>query len=297
MLASLGAACSLNRRMAEADRHFAAAFAQLEALGQSRSPQGITMLNNWAVINERAGDPQRALWLAERALSSGADATARSPFILINRARALEGIGRLSDAETGYVEGLAVARECRAQPAIASAQLGLVSVALHKGQWDQASAMLAEMGSSDALPAGHPNRVAQLLVEGRLAAARSDNETAWTRLTEAIGTEPPLPTTVMALIARAELQLQQGRGDAGLADGQKALGLATELQGGKPHSFRTGLAALVVARAQRARHVPFNDSAQLALSQLESMVDGLHPALVLAREATDGLLDAPVVRA
>lgn len=292
MLASLGAACSLNRRMAEADRHFAAAFACLEALGQARSAQGVTMLNNWAVINERAGDAQRALWLADRALSFGADETARSPYIVINRARALEGIGRLPDAEAGYLEGLALARKCGAQPAIAAAQVGLVSLALHNGQMEQATALLADMGSSDALQREHPNRVAQILVEGRLAALRGDTETARSRFTEAIGAEPPLPTTVMGLIARAELHLQQGRSEAGLADGRKALALAIELQGGKPHSFRTGLAAVLVARAQSSLQLASSESAQLALAQLEPIVDGLHPALALARAATQGGFDA-----
>ena len=48
MLASLGAACSLHGRMAEAERHFSAAYARQQALGQGATAHAVALLNNWA---------------------------------------------------------------------------------------------------------------------------------------------------------------------------------------------------------------------------------------------------------
>src|SRR4029434_10721368 len=99
--ATLGAAYSLHGRMAEADDQFAAAYARVQELGQGASTHAVTLLNNWSVINLRARDARRALDLAKRAIEwAGADG--RSPFLLMNRARALEDQGHIEEAHVGY---------------------------------------------------------------------------------------------------------------------------------------------------------------------------------------------------
>ena len=75
--------------MLDADTHMEIAYRRLEELGLEATAQGITLLNNWAVVNHRAGDVRRAEQLAERALALAGPGE-RSAFLLMNRARALE---------------------------------------------------------------------------------------------------------------------------------------------------------------------------------------------------------------
>ena len=283
-LATLGGALSLNGRMAEAERYFGEAYAMFEAIGREGSARGLNVLNNWSVINERAGDARRALALADRALASGTTEAPRSPFIVSNRARALEQLGRWNEAEVGYIEALQLAERLQTPPVRQFAQAGLAWLALERGEIEKAREWYTR-GEVDRPP---PNSKAGLLlglVQARLQLQDDDLAVAVSSLTALIGERLTLPSTVNALLLRSTAQQRAGLLEAALADARAARNLARRLQGDKPTSVRTGLAWLAIAqllsdagKADDARR----ESAQ-ALRQLQDAVDADHPALEQAR--------------
>lgn len=286
MLASLGAACSLNGRLAEADRHFAAAFAALEALGQGSSAHAVTMLNNWAVVNERAGDVRQSLALAERALTLAGDA-GRSPFLVINRARALEHLGRLQEALPGYAEAVRLATARRTTPVLVGAHLGTASVCLQQGDLAGAEAALAEADAAGAatLPALHPQRITRLLVDARTALARGDIAAAAAGCDQAVQAAPQQATAVMARLTLCEIALIRDDAALALESARRAKDQATALQGGKPHSFRTALASVALARSHAAAGAgeAARAEAREAIALLAESVDANHRACAIAR--------------
>jgi len=280
-LASLGSACSLNGRIDEADRHYEAATAKFASLGLAGGTHAVALFNNWGVLNERAGDVRRALAVCERALLASQEAGAPpSPYVAINRARALEGLGRLEQAEAGYRQGLEIGRNTGNALVIGNALLSLASVAVSQGRAEQALAWMVEAGED--LPA--PTAVMRLIVQGRLALLQGNDAAAASSFSAAVGERPALPGTFTALLGRSQAHRRLRALPAALADAQDALALAEKLQGGKPHSFRTGLAWLALAQLQRQQHdaAAAQRAADMALVQLAHAVDAEHPALAEA---------------
>ena len=277
--ASLGAAYSLHGRMAEADDQFAAAYARLQELGQGASTHAVTLLNNWSVINLRAGDARRAQELAERALElAGADG--RSPFLLMNRARALEDQGRIDEAGVGYCEAEKLAAKRATVPALVAAHLGQASVHLLRGDLDSARANLTRTDEAFVtLSATHPQRITRLWIEGRLALAAGDRAAAQAAFEKAIEAAPQQASAVTARLGLAEVALARGDWTAALDLARAARAQATQLQGGKPHSFRTAIASVMCARvlAAAGQIDKARSEAADALEQLNATVDMAHP--------------------
>ena len=290
MLASLGYAYELIGRSEEADRQFAAAIGTYEALGQEASPNAIALLNNRAVVNERRGDVRQAFALCERALSAttrDAPDTPKSPYLVINRARALDGMGRWTEAEAGYVEGVQLARAIAQPLVIGNALCGLASVRIDLGRIDEAAALLAEV---DATPGSMvsgdgPQAHTRLMLAGRLAVLGGEYDGARKAFTSVIGEGRPTTTAVMAWLGLADANRLAGRLDVALVNAQHALEAAQSLQRSSPFSFRIGLAALMLARLhdERGDAAATTALAQQALEQLINSVDGRHPALDAAR--------------
>ena len=284
VISALGAACSLQGRVAEADRHFAAAYELQQALGQGSSAHAVTLLNNWAVINERAGDARRAQELSERALElAGRDG--RSPYLLLNRARALESQGRFDEAEDEYNEAAVLAAERATVPALMAAHLGLASLQLVRGNLDGARASLVradEVGVG--LSPTHPQRVTRLWLAGRLALAAGDATGAQAAFQAAIDAAPQQVSAVMARLGLAEVALTKAEAASALASANAALEQAVRLQGGKKESFRTALALTMRARALQAagRVAEAQTVARDALFHLNATVDAAHPAVAAA---------------
>ena len=286
VITALGAACSLQGRVAEADRHFAAAYELQQALGQGSSAHAVTLLNNWAVINERAGDSRRAQELSERALElAGRDG--RSAFLLLNRARALESQGRCDEAEDGYKEAAALAAERATVTALMAAHLGLASIQLVRGNLDGARANLAhadEVGAGVGLSPMHPQRVTRLWLAGRLALATGDATGAQAAFQAAIDAAPQQASALMARLGLAEAALVKAETASALESANAALEQAVRLQGGKKESFRTALALTMRARALQAagRVGEAQTVARDALFHLNATVDAAHPAVAAA---------------
>ena len=297
VLTALGAACSLQGRVAEADRHFAAAYELQQALGQGTSAHAVTLLNNWAVINERAGDARRAQELSERALElAGRDG--RSPFLLLNRARALESQGRCDEAEDGYKEAAALAAERATVTALMAAHLGLASIQLFRGNLDGARANLAhadEVGAGVGLSPTHPQRVTRLWLAGRLALATGDATGAQAAFQAAIDAAPQQASAMMARLGLAEAALSRGESTTAIDLARAARTQAAHLQGGKPRSFRTAIAEVVCARALAAagQIEAARREATDALEHLAATVDPSHPDIATATRLAGGTQKPP----
>ena len=295
ILTSLGAAYSLHGRMAEADQHFAAAYERQQELGVGASAHAVTLLNNWAVINERAGDVPRALDLIERALEL-AGAEGRSPFLLMNRARFLEYQGRIDEAEAGYREAEKLAAERGTVPATVAAHLGRASVELLRGHLDDARANLARADEAMAtLPPAHPQRITRTLIEGRILLAASDHSAAHAAFAQALDAAPQQSTAVIAKLGMAEVALARAEPSAALELAIAAHSQAASLQGGKPHSFRTAVAGVVCARALEAtgQLEAARRAAVDALAQLSATVDPSHPDVATATRLAGGTQEPP----
>ena len=290
LLTSLGAAYSLQGRMAEADQHFAAAYARQQELGVEASAHTVTLLNNWAVINERAGDVQRALELAERALEL-AGTEGRSPFLLVNRARALENQGRIDEAEADYREAEKLAAERGTVPALVAAHLGRASVELLRGHLDDARANLARADETMAtLSPTHPQRITRSIIEGRIALAAGDHSAAQAAFARALEAAPQQSTAVIARLGLTEVALARREWTTAIDLARAARTQAASLQGGKPRSFRTAIAAVVCARALEAagQIEAARREAADALEHLAATVDPSHPDIATATRLAGG---------
>jgi tetratricopeptide (TPR) repeat protein len=283
----------MNGRSAEADMHYRTAVDLLIALGRDRSPNAVAILNNWALVSEDMGDVRQALALQERVIAAvrgdRADA-APPPYLLANRARALEYCGRYDDAQQAYASALLAAQQAQAPLVAFYARLGQVSVLLELNRTDEAAAALAQaaaLAAADKLQLPASSAVASLeqLVRARLAAARGDLAAARQLFTALIGDQRVHASTVTALLGRSEAARRHGDPPLAQSDALAALDMAMTLQGGKRCSFRTGLAHLAIARAQAdlGQHTAARDTARLALRQLSASVDAAHPALLAAQ--------------
>jgi serine/threonine-protein kinase len=284
ILSNLGMALSAQGRMVEAEAHLSTAYRRLQDLGHGATVNAVTLLNNWAVLNDRAGDARSAQELAEQALSlAGADG--RSAFVIMNRARAVEAQGRLDEAQAAYVEAERVATEGKAVPALVAARAGQASVFSERGELARAAAVLARANdAAAALPPAHPQRVTLRYLAGRLALAGADVTAARLAFDEVIAQAPEQAIAVMARLGVAQLELVRGEPDAALAAAETAKAQAMRLQGGKPVSFRTGLAGLTKARtlAAAGRASEARLEAKQAAATLALTVDAGHPALAEA---------------
>ena len=270
----------------------------MQALDSASSAHAVTLLNNWAVINERAGDARRAQELGERALEL-AGREGRSPFLLLNRARALESQGRFDEAEDGYSEAEELAAERATVPALMAAHLGLASIQVSRGHHDGARANLVradEVGVG--LSPTHPQRVTRLWIAGRLALANGDATGAQAAFQAAIDAAPQQASAVMARLGLAEVALTKAEAAAALASADAALEQAVRLQGGKKESFRTALALMMRARALQAagRVGEAQTVARDALLHLNATADAAHPAVAAATRIMESSPAATIVR-
>ena len=259
MIATLGHSCHVSGRNDEADRHYADALTRSERLGQGRNANSVALLNNWALVNEGAGELAKALSLYDRALDIVATDTPdapRPPAIVVNRARTLELMGRLPEASQAYEDARELACAQGVPPAEQYALLGLASLALERGDLDAAATCLARSAEGPQSPPTGKVGLMRQQVEARLAMIEGDPDRAAERYTGLVGARPPLASTVAGLLGRSEAHRAAGRIDAALADASDALELARTLQGTKSHSFRTDLAALAKARLLQEKSEP-----------------------------------------
>jgi serine/threonine-protein kinase len=286
---SIGYAQHLRGRNDLAAQYFDKAIAHFEKVGRERGPDAISVRNNAAVARSTAGDIRRSLQLYDQTVQivSQNDPNAPlPPYLLANRARVLEDLGRFERSReeflrclgpTGIAPNLVSHMNCAA---------GLTSVTLALGAVDEAKRILESAVSyvGHAAP-GSPELVAVQTLRGRIALMERRFRDARANLDLAIATGRSQSQLFKALLLRSDLNVQQGQAATAEADARRALALAQTLQGGLPYSNNTGLAwlALGEALAKRADRAGAQRAFQTAVAQLSHTVDDNHPALQRAR--------------
>lgn len=276
-----------NGRNDEAEKYFRQALDRLTAAGRERSPIAMTVLNSWAVMSEAAGNPRRALELADESLhiTAQADPNAQpAPYVIATKARALYVLGRVRESRDVYSQCVAdkaprVRVYCLSGLALASNDLGELERAdgYIQTAFDAESSIVPTDSVMIARLRAIRGRIA--LSHGQLAVARID-------LDAAVADATTLAVQIAALFPRTELNLTDGRNADAEADARRLLALTQHAQGGIPYSNRTGLAWLLLGRSldgqdkRSAAHAAY----AAAVAHLSNTVDPDHPMLLLARQ-------------
>jgi serine/threonine protein kinase len=287
-LGSIGYAYYLSDRNDEANRYYAQAIAKFAQAGRSGSADAISVRNNWAIVSDGAGNPKAALQLYDETLQIVAQNGAGTPpplYLLANRARALENIGRYAEGlaaygrcvdEAGKVGTPAFSAYCLVGQCSTHRELGELAAAAE--YCDKAAALVG-----NTVPAGSPAGVGLQIVRARVALSSGRLDDARTLLDKVLADHAGNAT---ALIGRSEVNFNAGRLAEAEADARVALSRSVALQAGLPYSFKTGLAWFMLARALTALKQSASAHAALehAVEHLAQTVDSQHPALRSARQ-------------
>jgi eukaryotic-like serine/threonine-protein kinase len=294
-LGSVGYAHHLRGRNDLAVQFFDQALAHFERMGRERGPDAISVRNNAAVARGAAGDVRRSLELYDQTLQIVAQTDPGAPlppYLLGNRSRVLEDLGRYAEARDGFLRCVAPTGKAPNLVSQAYCLTGLASVSLSLGDLAAGKSALAAAAGFVGNPPepGAPEVVALQTLRARVAMAEQQFAEARANLDAAITTGKSLPQLHTALLIRAELNLQKGDAAGAEADARRALSIARTLQGSLPYSNNTGLAwlALGEALATRADAAGARRAFHSAVAQLSHTVDEGHPMLQRARELERG---------
>jgi len=290
-LGSIGFAHQLNGENDVAEKYFNESILQYAKVGRDRSPDAISVRNNWAIVSMGAGEPGKALELFDQTLGIVAqkDPGARPPqYLLANRARALEALGRYEDAREAY------SLCAPTMPGIATAAmdqfclLGIASVERELGNLAAADEYIAKAAASisPTVPQGFPARVTVRMMRAKVAISKGQFATARTELDSVLGNAKMDALVLTALLIRGELNLNENKLPAALDDARRALTLAQQARGGVPYSSRVGQASLLMAHilARQGNATQAKRAAQTAVDNLSRTVDAGHPWLKAARQ-------------
>jgi eukaryotic-like serine/threonine-protein kinase len=289
-LGSVAYGLFLNGENDAAQGFYARSLQEFSLAGQDRSPEAVSVRNNWAMMSDASGNPRRSLELYDQTLriANQNDPAARPPtYLLGNRAGALEGLGRYAEARDGYqaCEEQAVQGTVAQQ---AFCLIGLVKVSLALGDptatehyLQQAGALIQSSVPPGSVPYAHflAQRGRFALSRGALAEARSDFDAA-------IAVNQNTIRATTALFGRAALNLEAGQSADAEADARRALAIAVKSQGGLRYSRVAGEAWLMLAKIFHARNdsSAARDAARTAVDELSNTVDESHPLLFEARQ-------------
>jgi serine/threonine-protein kinase len=298
-LDAMARALLLNGRVADADRYYTLALQRYTELGRDNTPNAIVVRNNWAIAIRKAGAPKRALELYDQMLAT---MTQRHPgrkppaYMVGNRAQALEAIGRLGEARAAYQYGVQLAREQQNARTEANLLGGLASTTEQLGERGAAAQYMNEWDAKlrTLFPAQNPAWASVQIVQGWLDLDDGRAEAARAQFTAALG-HANTWTRPDALMGKAQAELRLGNASTAADDAQRALESAQVVQGGLPYSYVTGLAWLMVGRAQQqlGHGEQAHRAFESAIAQLSNTVDADHPALVDARRYANGFPSGP----
>ncbi|MEP7244299.1 MAG: protein kinase [Gammaproteobacteria bacterium] len=293
-IGSIGYAQHLDGRNDEAGKSFQRSLELFATAGRERSPEAAAVRNNWAVVGLGAGDPRRALELCDetlRALHSKDPGALPPSYLVANRARALEALGRLGASLQAYGQCVSITANAASSPAHAFCLLGQASVALTTEDAAAAANYLASaavaVGSAESAGPALTGLRAQ---RARLALAEGNLQAAQTLLDAALASSKGAPQTATALLVRAAVGLQDHRLSDAERDARQALELAQSAQGGIPFSNRTGEAWLTLGDVLTAAGQPAKgcEAYRSAAAHLANSVDDSH----LGRKRAQALADA-----
>ena len=300
-LGSMGYAEHLRGRNTAAENFYALSLAKFAKGGREAGPEAISVRNNWAIVSDGAGNPKRALALYDETLRLVAQSDAIGtppPYLIFNRAHALEGIGRFEDAYRGYQQCRSLAPNEGTPTLRAYCLVGVASIELQHNDLAAAERYVAEAAAAVATSAApnSPWDIAVKTTRARIAMKNGQYAEARTLLDAAIeqGKDGYLAAT--SVLVRAELNLHESRLAVAEADARRALTFAQTTQGDLPFSSRTGAAWLMLGRAlaKQQRAADAQGAFQAAITNLSNTVDAAHPMLLMAREMASGATPARV---
>jgi serine/threonine protein kinase len=289
-LGGMGYAEHLNGRNDVAGQFYERSLAQFAQAGRDHGPDAISVRNNWAIVNEGAGNSRRALELYDETLQIVAQNDSGAPppaYLVSNRGRTLESLGRFREAREAYLQCAAQTAQAVTATGQAHCLLGLASTLRELGDLPAAEDNLARASAiiSAAFPPGFPAAIALRVTRGRLALAKGQFAQARADLDAAIADGKTASLTATALLTRAELNLQENQPAAAKSDALRTLSLTRAAQGGMPYSNGTGLAWLMLGRAlaMRGDAGRARNAFEMAVTHLSNTVDADHPMLLLAQ--------------
>jgi len=292
-LGSIGFGYQLSGENDAAEQYFSRSIEQYARAGRERSPDAISVRNNWAIVSMGAGEPRKALELYEQTLQivEQKNPGSRPPqYLLANRARALEALGRYQAARDAYD----VCLQKGPDGAIAAMEqfclLGVASVERERGNLAVADEYLDKTAANinPNVPEGFPARATLHMMRAKVAISRRQFAVARKELDIVFANAKMPPMILTASMIRGELGLAENSLSAALEDARRAVTLAKQLQGGVPYSSRVGQASLLLARIYvgQGNVAQAKQAAQTAVEHLAATVDTDHPSLTAARELT-----------
>ena len=305
-LGAVGFGYHLNKRNLEADSYYRLALERYAALSRDGGPDAIAVRNNWAVVFDDAGVPRRALEIYDGTLRAFME---RNPdgqppaYLVGNRARALERVGRRREAEAAYLYALDLVTQQRNLLGQIYCLLGLAANAQESGDPAASAAYLDRAGTlmDPGEPSHNPPRMSRALVlsrlpaqataaliQGRLDIIAGRYGAARIQLGRALADGNPAVVT-SATWAIAELQLRTGDPKGAQESARRTLRDSIERQGGLPYSSNTGHSYLKLGRALLQQGQPEQADVAFAnaVDHFSHTVDEEHPLLVQARDFAD----------
>jgi eukaryotic-like serine/threonine-protein kinase len=301
-LGAVGFGHHLNQRNIEADEYYRRALQKYAELGRDGGPDAIAVRNNWAVVFDDAGMPRRALEIYDETLRAFMERNPDSQppaYLVGNRARALERVGRRREAEAAYKAAFELAGQQHNVLGQIYCLLGLAATAQESDDAAASAAYLDRAGTlmDPRAPGQNPPRMSRALVlsrlpaqataaliQGRLDILEGRFGAARIQLGRAIADGNPAVVT-SATWAIAELQLRTGDAKGAAESARRTLARSMTMQGGLPYSSNTGHSYLKLARALQQLGEPEKARAAFAsaIDHLSHTVDEEHPLLVQAR--------------
>ena len=301
-LGAVGFGHHLNQRNVEADEYYRRALQKYAELGRDGGPDAIAVRNNWAVVFDDAGMPRRALEIYDETLRAFMERNPNSQppaYLVGNRARALERVGRRREAEAAYNTAFELAGQQHNVLGQIYCLLGLAATAQESDDAAASAAYLDRAGTlmDPRAPGQNPPRMSRALVlsrlpaqataaliQGRLDILEGRFGAARIQLGRAIADGNPAVVT-SATWAIAELQLRAGDAKGAAESARRTLTRSLTMQGGLPYSSNTGHSYLKLARAlqQLGESEKARAAFASAIDHLSHTVDEEHPLLVQAR--------------
>ncbi|MET0535831.1 MAG: serine/threonine-protein kinase [Steroidobacter sp.] len=303
-LGAVGFGHHLNLRNVEADAYYRMAMNKYAELGREGGPDAIAVRNNWAVIFDYAGRPDRALELYDETLRL---VTERNPgsqppgYLVGNRSRALERVGRYREALASYhlayellgrqhnvlgqlycLLGLAATSQEIGDPVAAADYLARAKAMLDPGfpapspPWMSRAMVLSHM----------PARTAAALVQGRVHIDAGRYPEARQQFTQALAKQQNKWVLMSATWGLAQIELRTGNPQAALTHARRAVDISVSLRGGFPYSMSTGHSYLLLGRSLQAlgERQAARQAFETSALHLSNTVDDIHPLLIAARK-------------
>ncbi|MET0536171.1 MAG: protein kinase [Steroidobacter sp.] len=293
VLGEVATALQLNSRHAEARQYFQQAQEKFRAIGRESDLAALTMKSGWAGLESASGNPRGALRLYEEIEQSFSqrDAKERMPSVLVqNRGRMLQILGRYAEARSVYELSLELAEAEGNKEIRTHILLKLALVAEDLDDRDGAAKYLrmANESMDASMPPGSPLSLSRMLVEAKLALMNGKLELARSLYEQAL-TAGKRDVAIMASLGKAEVELLTGDATAAARDARSAVDLGTALQADVPFSHRTGLAWLMLGRAEKklGDATKARDAFAQAEKHLSNTVDADHPSLIETRQLLD----------